>query len=300
MFDLRYHVASLAAVFLMLVVGILIGVGISGRGFVDDAERKQLEGKIEGLQGEVDAANANADDFELRQQAAEDFVESAYPVLAAKRLEGKKIAILVLGPVDASVSAIERAVEEDGGGRVARMRSLVLPLRLDAVAAAVSAEPEFGGYVGDGQLGNLGRDLGRELVSGGETPLWDALESELVEVRVGGLADPVDGVIVMRTAEPQAGESSRFLAGIYQGLGSAGVPVVGVEPSSVDQSGVEQSAIPAFQRHRLSTVDGIDTPVGALAVLLVLADLDAAGDYGVRDTADRILPPIEPLAASGG
>ena len=39
MFDLRYHVASLAAVFLMLVVGILIGVGISGRGFVDDAER---------------------------------------------------------------------------------------------------------------------------------------------------------------------------------------------------------------------------------------------------------------------
>ena len=42
-FDLRYHVASLAAVFLMLVVGILIGVGISGRGFVDDAERDRFE-----------------------------------------------------------------------------------------------------------------------------------------------------------------------------------------------------------------------------------------------------------------
>ena len=42
MFDLRYHVASLAAVFLMLVVGILIGVGISGRGFVDDAERNHF------------------------------------------------------------------------------------------------------------------------------------------------------------------------------------------------------------------------------------------------------------------
>ena len=99
----------------------------------------------------------------------------------------------------------------------------------------------------------------------------------------------------MRTAEPQSGESSRFLAGIYQGLGSAGIPVVGVEPTRV-----EQSAIPAFQRHRLSTVDGIDTPAGALAVLLVLADLDAAGDYGLRDTADRILPPIEPLAAPRG
>jgi hypothetical protein len=294
-FDLRYHVASLAAVFLMLVVGILIGVGISGRGFVDDAERNNFERKIAGLEEEVEAANASADDFERRQEAAEDFVESAYPALAARRLEGKRIAILVLGQVDQTVTAIERAVEDDADGRVGRMRALVLPLRLQAVEAAVSKEPALGGYVGDEQLGNLGRDLGRELAAGDETPLWDALESEIVEVREGALADPVDGVIVLRTAEAQAGETSRFLGGIYQGLGSAGIPVVGVEPTRV-----EQSAIPVFQRYRLSTVDGVDTPVGALAMLLVLADLDAAGDYGLRDTADRILPPIEPVPASSG
>ena len=295
MFDLRYHVASLAAVFLMLVVGILIGVGISGRGFVDDAERNNFEREIAGLQEEVEAANANAEDFERRQQAAEDFVESAYPALAANRLQGKRFAILVLGPVDPSVSAIERAVEEDGDGRIGRMRALVLPLRLESVEAALGKKPELGGYVGEEQLGNLGRDLGRELAAGDETPLWEALESELVEVREGGLADPVDGVIVLRTAEAQAGESSRFLAGIYQGLGSADIPVVGVEPTRV-----EQSAIPVFQRYRLSTVDGVDTPVGALAMLLVLAEPDAGGDYGVRDTADRILPPIEPLPVPSG
>ena len=292
MFDLRYHVASLAAVFLMLVVGILIGVGISGRGFVDNAERDRFNEKIAGLQEEVDAANATADDFERRQEAAENFVESAYPALADKRLEGKNIAILVLGPVDPSANAVERAIEEDADGRVTRMRALDLPLRLEAVESAVSDHPELGGYVGDGQLGNLGRDLGRELAAGGETPLWDVLEQEIVQVREGGLTEPVDGVVVLRTAEPQAAESSRFLAGIYQGLGSAGVPVVGVEPTRV-----EQSAIPVFQRYRLSTVDGVDTPVGTLALLLTLADPDAAGNYGVRDTADRILPPIEPLPA---
>ena len=295
MFDLRYHVASLAAVFLMLVVGILIGVGISGRGFVDDSERRQLTGRIEALQDEVDAANANADDLERRQRAAEDFVESAYPVLADRRLEGKNIAILVLGPADASANAVERAIEEDADGHVTRMRALDLPLRLEAVESAVSDRPELGGYVGDGQLGNLGRDLGRELAAGKETPLWDVLEKEIVEVREGGFAYPVDGVVVLRTAEPQAGETSRFLAGLYQGLGSSGIPVVGVEPTRV-----EQSAIPVFQRYRLSTVDGVDTPVGALALLLTLADPDAAGNYGIRDTADRILPPIEPLPAPSG
>jgi hypothetical protein len=289
-FDLRYHVASLAAVFLMLVVGILIGVGISGRGFVDDAERDRLNGRIAALEEEVEAATATAEDFELRQRVAEAFVEGAYPVLAEDRLDGRRVAVLVLGPVDPSLRVIEQAIETDAGGRVARMRAVTLPLRVDAVEAAVSSHSELGGYVGEEQLGNVGRDLGRELAAGQETPLWDVLESEIVEVREGSLADPVDAVVVMRTAEPEQGAGSRFLAGVYQGLGSAGVPVVGVEPTRV-----EQSAIPVFQRHRLSTVDGVDTPLGQLALLLLLAGADP-GDYGVRDTAeDGILPPIEPL-----
>ena len=42
MFDLRYHVASLTAVFVALVIGILVGIGLSGKGFVNDAERANL------------------------------------------------------------------------------------------------------------------------------------------------------------------------------------------------------------------------------------------------------------------
>jgi hypothetical protein len=293
-FDLRYHVASLAAVFLMLVVGILIGVGISGRGFVSDAERTRLNGDIADLREQLDAANAGVEDLQRRQKAAEDFVEGAYPALVDNRLAGKRIAVLVLGSVDPTLGSVERALD-DSGARLARMRSLRLPLRVENVEAALKAKPELSGYVGDEQLGNLGRDLGRELVAGGRTPLWDALEGEIVEQRRGGLGDPVDGVVVIRTAEPQAGESSRFVAGLYRGPGSTGVPVVGVEPSRV-----EQSAIPVFQRHSLSTVDGIDTELGRLALVLLLAGPET-GHYGIRDTADDgILPPIEPLPAPSG
>jgi hypothetical protein len=172
------------------------------------------------------------------------------------------------------------------------MRAVTLPLRLEAVEAAVADQPELGGYVGDEQLGNLGRDLGRELAAGGATPLWDALEDDIVEERNGDLAEPVDGIVVLRTAEPQKGETARFLAGVYQGLGSTGIPTVGVEPTRV-----ETSAIPVFQRHQLSTVDGVDTELGELALVLLLGGADP-GDYGVRETADDgILPPIEPLPA---
>jgi len=296
-FDFRYFVATIAGLFLMLAVGILLGVGISGSGFVSDAERTKLNRQIADLQEELDAANATAEDIELRQQAAEDFVGSAYPVLVQSRLTGKRIAVAVLGSVEqSSLSFVESALTDaDAAGRVARMRAVMLPLRLDAVETALEDRSELEGYVGDEQLANLGRDLGRELVTGGETPLWDALAGEIVEQQSGGLSEPVDGVVVIRTAEPQAGGTSRFLAGLYQGLDSTGVPVVGVELARV-----EQSAIPVFQRYGLSTVDGIDTEPGQLALVLLLGGADP-GDYGVRDTAaSGILPPIDPLPATGG
>ena len=295
MFDLRYHVASLAAVFLMLVVGILIGVGISGRGFVDDAERRAFNDRIAGLQEQVDAAKATGDDFQRRQKAAQDFVESAYPVLVESRLAGKKIAVAVLGSVEQGSFRFVESALTDADGRLARMRAVTVPLRLDAVEAVLADRPALGGYAGEEHLGNLGRDLGRELVAGRETPLWDALAGEIVEEQSGNLSDPVDGVVVIRPAEPQAGGTSRFLAGFYQGLGSTGVPVVGVEPSRV-----EQSAIPVFQHYGLSTVDGIESELGQLALVLLLGGADP-GDYGVRDTAKSgILPPIEPLPAPSG
>ena len=57
MFDLRYHVASLAAVFIALVLGILVGVGISGRGLIKESERAVLQNQIDDLRNQRDAAH---------------------------------------------------------------------------------------------------------------------------------------------------------------------------------------------------------------------------------------------------
>jgi len=86
MFDLRYHVASLAAVFVALVIGIFVGVGLSGRGFVNDAERKNFEARISELQADRDSAEATAksaarrgDAPRIRPRSAADDVEIFSP-----------------------------------------------------------------------------------------------------------------------------------------------------------------------------------------------------------------------------
>lgn len=294
MFDFRYHLVSLTAVFLALVIGILVGIGISGRGFVDQAERRRLNGEIDDLRAQLEAERARAGTLQRREASDQDVIEASYPVLVQGRLKEKRFAVLFVGSTDQSFGfAVGQAVR-DAGGQVARRWALRVPIDPAAVEKKLRSVPALAGYVGDAHLADLGRDLGRELVQGGATPLWDALSSLLVEEEFGAARLKADGVVVLRTAAPQREPTAGFLAGLYAGLATAGVPAVGVEGSAA-----EPSAVPVYARARLSTVDGIDTPPGRLALVLLLAGGEP-GHYGVAQTAaDGILPPLEPLPAGG-
>src|SRR5919204_3574321 len=186
MFDLRYHVASLAAVFLALIVGILVGVGISGRGFVDKSERKKLEARIEGLHSRLDATQQHAGDLSRQQQASLTFIKDAYPALMHDRLKGKRIALVFVGSIDGAIREnVESALEDAHAKPLLRIRALKVPINPERIDTALAGRQAFTRYLGDDQLGRLGRALGKELVKGGETPLWDTLSSQLVEERFG-------------------------------------------------------------------------------------------------------------------
>ena len=75
MLDLRYHVASLSAVFIALIVGILVGVGISGRGFVDKSERRNFESRIAALQSASTGAAREVAARRSRGRPTQSFVE---------------------------------------------------------------------------------------------------------------------------------------------------------------------------------------------------------------------------------
>ena len=148
MFDLRYHVASLTAVFVALVIGILVGIGLSGKGFVNDAERANLTGRIADLQHERDVAKASLDAANRGARALDDFADAAYPSVVPGRLDGKKVAVLFVGPVDQGVSfAVGKGVR-DAGGTVVRTRSISVPFDIAAVQEGLRGDPAFRRYLG--------------------------------------------------------------------------------------------------------------------------------------------------------
>jgi hypothetical protein len=293
-FDLRYHVASLTAVFVALVIGILVGVGLSGKGFVNDAERANLTRQIADLRQERDAAQQSLGSASRVQQALTDFADTAYPAVVPGRLRGQRVAVLFVGPIDRGVSfAVAKAVR-DAGGTVVRTRSIGVPVDAKTIQEALRRHPAFRQLAGPDQLEDLGRALAEELAAGGKTPLWDALDEIIVQEREGPAAPPANAVVVVRSAEPQRGPTKAFLAGVYTGLARSGTPAVGTEAS-----GSGASAIPAFARAGLSTVDSVDTSAGRLGLLLLLAGAEP-GSYGIEEPArDGVLPPIPPSPSQG-
>jgi copper transport outer membrane protein MctB len=294
MFDLRYHVVSLAAVFLALVLGVLLGVGISETGRLDDVERDSYEARIGDLEGRLEAAAEEDLATEGRSRAADTIFDQSYPLFMEDRLDGKRVVTVFVGSTG-SDNAIRRGLEqmlEDGGADGPfRSRELDVPFDADAIRRELDGNTELARLARRGNYGELGEQLAQELVAGGETPLWDALSPLVVgeEEAIGTL--PPDAVVVARTAEPQQAATAAILAGFYRGLASARVPALGVEATET-----APSAVPVYERLDLSSVDGIDTDVGRLAAALVL-DGAPTGNYGVKpSSADGVLPtPVEPV-----
>ena len=238
----------------MLVVGILIGVGISGRGFVSDAERTRLNEQIADLREQVDAANATSTTSGAGRRLREDFVDEAYPALVESRLDGKRIAVLVLGSVDHERVAVRRA--RDRRTPAARLapdaRRSTLPLR------------RRGGRGGAERAARAQR-LRRRRAAREPRPRSRRESSSPAGRRRSGMRSAGEIVeereaasATRSTASSSSARPSRSRArrarssrASTRASRSTGVPAVGVEPTRV-----EQSAIPAFQRDGLSTVDG--------------------------------------------
>jgi len=296
MFDLRYHVTSLAAVFIALVIGILVGVALASHG-LGNSERKSLEDDVRRAQNRANALQARVGALQQSGAAASTFVDSTYNALMTDRLKSTRIAVLFVGSVDHAIESDIANVIRDAGGRTAlRLYAVQVPIDAATIEKRLAGRPALAKYSTDDQLRNLGRELGHEFVAGSDTPVWNALRNLIVQEatpRFGVSKRPADGVIVVRTADPQTGHSAPFVKGLYEGVANAGVPAVGVARSTSDFS-----AKPVFQQAQLSTVDDVDLDAGKLALAIVLSQPASRADYGLK--ASDLLPLVTPALAPSG
>ena len=167
MFDLRYHVASLAAVFLALIIGILVGVGISGP--VDNQKTKFLEEQVAKYQRQLDQTSTQSKANTREQKAALAYIDETYPVLVKNRLRGKKVAVVFVGDVKGGIPSEINRLFLDSGAQQLRLRALKVPIDVRQLNSALKGQPAAVGLRGRQNVEALGRALGQELMLGGDT-----------------------------------------------------------------------------------------------------------------------------------
>jgi hypothetical protein len=287
-YSARYHATSLIAVFLALAIGILIGAEFGGDALT--STRKNLE---HSLTGNLQDARSRADELSGRLARSDEFADSVYPALVRNRLAGRRIGIVALGGLPGEVSGAIGETLGPTGAHLVGVGVIREPVDLQALSGDL-AKTRFASLRRNPEtLTAFGVGVGRQLVRGGT--LLERVRGHLFS-RASGNFGALDGVIVVRQAPEGMGPVQRGTAGQLESALLSGITGTHTATVGVETSTSEPSSVSFFGNNDLSSVDDVETPAGRVATVFAL--LGAEGSFGVKASADRLLPDLLPPAGS--
>jgi len=286
-YSARYHAASLIAVFIALAIGILSGAEFGGDALTNT--RRDLE---RSLVGNLQDARSQVNDLNGDLNRSNEFAQRVYPVLTREELEGRRFAILALGGLPSDITGEVEEALAPTGGRLVGVGVVREPVDVNGLAEDLAKTRFADLRTNPEALTELGTGLGRQLVLGGTLP--EVVRGHFFS-RASGSFGNLDGVIVVRDQPEDMGpvqdeKTDEFEEALASGITATRVPAVGVETSTDDTSN-----IPFFQSNGMASVDDVDLTAGQLAMVFAL--LGADGSFGVKGSADQLLPD---LLAEGG
>ncbi|HEY8582448.1 MAG TPA: copper transporter [Capillimicrobium sp.] len=292
MFDFRYHALSLVAVFLALAIGLLLGVAVGDAGLVSSA-KQDIE---ESLREDVRAAQAESADLQAQLDEQRAYEEQTYPDLVSNRLIGADVGLLFLGDADDSQVEAVRAAIEPAGAELRWVGVVAEPPDLDQLADR-AVQTRFAALdEDDGLLEPFARRLGVSIARGGR--LAAEVRPALMRSFSGEL-QPVDAIVVARAperaeeSEDEEGRTAALEDGLVDGVEQADVTIVGIEEMDTDPSQVGW-----YRERGLASVDSVDRLSGKAALVFALNGADGA--YGLKTTAEALLPRVVGAQGLGG
>jgi len=282
--DFRYHLTSLIAVFLALALGLLLGSNFIGGSSIEKQVAKSLERQFSQLREENRRQQESIEELRERLKKSEEFERGVLPSLVDKRLSWRRVAIVQTGDYSEAVQNAKSALEAAG----ARVTSVTTIPNLSGRSALERANRAVELITSEsGVLDPITRVVqivGNCIVTGSNPEAMEILEKEGLVTTSGDYNRRVSAVVVVGGGSVQ--NEKRALTvdlPLLEALKSQNVVVIGCEPLYAGYS-----YIPTYQKKQISTIDNIDTPMGQVA--LVFAVLEDTGNFGLKDSADRILP----------
>lgn len=275
MYNLRYHIASLVAIFLSLTIGLLLGTIVAEQGTLD-AQRETL---VAGLERDFATLSERNAALSAENETRSEFVSAVLPVLVAGRLEGQQILILANAGRADGFGATEEAIRQSGGTPFTlRLERPGLGLDDPAVTGALQ---QLAGSDAEIPERSVVTSLAVEWTTPGERPVTAALRQ--AGVISGELPDDAAflAVVVLSSWDDAPDGAALEVASLMRERGARGVGVEALGQST----GVAVAAVD----NGLSAVDHMGIPEGAYSLVYILAG-EAQGYYGTGPTVAGVFP----------
>ncbi|HEX6230439.1 MAG TPA: copper transporter [Actinomycetota bacterium] len=300
MISFRYHIVSIVAVFLALAVGLLAGSAFVEPELVDQlrTQTNRLRDRVAELEGSLTESRESVEGLDA-------FVDAALPYLTRNRLLGTGVVIVTLEGMDGAVLSQTQAILAGAGANViATMSARSALLSDDPTRQAELAEILGRSDAEAADLPSLAAGALAERLAPAERRETDPDADVLNQLLSAGFLEPA-GSGVSETALEEVGgfgqvvvvlaggpgdapplEPEAFSVPLVRSLASLGVPVAAGEPLVTDVPFVE--TIREVDDPGTVTVDDLDRPMGAAALILGLEELLTTGRgsaYGIKDGA---------------
>ncbi len=307
MISLRQHAISIAAIFLALAIGVVLGSSVLSDGLLSGLtdDKKDLQNQVQELQGQVNGQN-------LQLQSADGF-DSA----VAGRVVGGTLAdrtVVVFTTPSAEPSAVDAAVKlvaTAGGtvtGQVGLTDAFVTAQGADQLRATVTNVVPAGVQLSTAAVdpGSMAGDLlGAVLLLDGTTAQPQSTPAErdlaLQTLRSGGFISYQDGTVapgqlaLVVTGTSDDGNKGPIVARFAAAVDArgAGAVLAGDAGSASGNGAVAVARSDAAISNHLSTVDNIERGAGRITTVLALREeLDGrSGQFGVGPGATALTVP---------
>lgn len=297
MVDLRYHIATIIAVFLALGLGILIGSTIKGDGILVDQQQKiidRLENEFDVLRERENVLIMQNEQKNRIIENYENYSRTVMPFLVKDHLKDYKLAVVVTGTSDIPAGMINTL--NQAGAEVTSKTVVLANIKLSSTKI-IKKVIDFYHLPADTSPDVLRQYIAESVAravmnkAGGEEIKF-LQENELVKFN-GDYAEQINGVILVGGCN----NVENYFAPVFdqrliESLMTEGVKVLGVEVSNV-----EYSYMPDYQKNNISTVDNIDLSPGQISLVFALEG--EAGHYGIKETAEKFMPSL-PVDTLGG
>lgn len=285
--NMKFYVISIVAIFVALGIGIYIGFALDTQSFLMDQRddiAKNLEERFDYLKGENQNLKLELKESKLENENCKVYIDSTYEELVKGRLSGVKIGVIETID-DYMYSGIGQILETAGAtvnSVVTINENIMDENALLKIYEELNIPTENSNLITRASL-----EISKAIIEGESSDLIRKLEENRIIDIVGLIDEPVDYIVI---AGGSVKENPRRLSLVDKTIIDIAkdmeVEIIGIEKSNTNYSYID-----TYKNYKISTVDNINMTIGKVS--LVLAMEGRPGHYGIKPTAEDIIPNLK-------